>query len=333
MGDVAETVLQAEDLHFEYDGGVVALDGLDLSVHRGVRHAIVGANGAGKTTLFLHLNGTLRPKSGQVRVNSRPADYSRAGLTAWRQVVGLVFQNPDDMLFAGTVYQDVSFGPINLGLGEHEARARVDEALEALGIPHLRDRPTHMLSFGQKKRASIAGAMAMRPEVLIIDEPLSGLDPSGAEQFLGVLHELHTNGTTVLVATHDMSLAYQWADEVSIMNGGHILAQGPPTTVMSHSELLASCGLRRPWVLDLEEELETAGLLTCELGSLRCRADVLTAIAAAGVGVPERGARTIAVPEGLKHEVSSLGLQQVERPPGRRPRRFGRGSSGSCTCD
>ena len=283
MGDVAKTVLHAEDVRFEYDGGVVALDGLDLSVHPGVRHALVGANGAGKTTLFLHLNGTLKPKSGHVHVNGRPADYSRAGLTAWRQIVGLVFQNPDDQLFAGTVAQDVSFGPLNIGLSEDEASERVDEALEALGIPHLRDRPTHMLSFGQKKRASIAGAMAMRPEVLIIDEPLSGLDPSGAEHFLGVLHELHSKGTTILIATHDMSLAYQWADEVSIMNGGHMVAQGPPTTVMTDSELLASCGLRRPWVLDLEEAFEKAGLLTCELGSLRCRTDVLAAIAAAGL--------------------------------------------------
>jgi cobalt/nickel transport system ATP-binding protein len=277
--DVANTILHAEDLRYEYDGGVVALDGLSLCLRRGVRHALVGANGAGKTTLFLHLNGTLKPKSGQVHVNGQPADYSRAGLTGWRQTVGLVFQNPDDQLFAGSVLQDVSFGPLNLGLSEEETRERVEEALAALGISHLRDRPTHMLSFGQKKRASIAGAVAMRPEVLIIDEPLSGLDPGGAEHFLSVLHDLHAHGTTIVIATHDMSLAYQWADEVSIMDAGRVWAEGSPPTVMTDSALLERCSLRRPWTLEVEAELDKAGLLTTGRGSLRCRRDVLAAIA------------------------------------------------------
>jgi len=136
-----------------------------------------------------------------------------------------------------------------------------------------------MLSFGQKKRASIAGAVAMRPKVLIIDEPLSGLDPSGAEHFLGVLHELHANGTTILIATHDMSLAYQWADEVSIMDAGRVWAQGSPPTVMTDIALLERCSLRRPWVLEVELELDKAGLLTTGVGSLRRRDDVLAAIA------------------------------------------------------
>jgi cobalt/nickel transport system ATP-binding protein len=286
---LATPVLLAQDLRHAYDGGVTALDGLSLSVHAGVRHALVGANGAGKTTLFLHLNGTLRPQSGSLQVDGRPADYSRAGLTAWRQVVGLVFQNPDDQLFAGTVQQDVSFGPFNLGLTEQETRERVDESLDALGISHLRDRPTHMLSFGQKKRASIAGAVAMRPKVLIVDEPLSGLDPSGQEHFLGVLRELHAGGTTLVIATHDMSLAYEWADEVSIMNEGRVVEQGPPTVVMTDADALDRCGLRRPWALDVELELRRAGLLTAASGSLRRREDVLAAIAAAGARAARDG--------------------------------------------
>ena len=281
MDGVAPPILLAQDLSHKYDGGVLALDGLSLAVHPGVRHALVGANGAGKTTLFLHLNGTLRPQAGSMYIDGHPADYSRAGLTAWRQVVGLVFQNPDDQLFAGTVQQDVSFGPFNLGLTEQETRERVDEALESLAISHLRDRPTHMLSFGQKKRASIAGAVAMRPRVLIVDEPLSGLDPNGQEHFLGVLHDLHDRGTTIVIATHDMSLAYEWADEVSIVNEGRVVDHGPPTTVMSDAEALARCGLRRPWALEVELELRKAGLLSSLAGSLRCRDDVLAAIAAA----------------------------------------------------
>jgi cobalt/nickel transport system ATP-binding protein len=297
MGRLGGAVLVAEGLRYEYDGGVPALDGLDMTVRAGVRHALVGANGAGKTTLFLHLNGTLRPRGGSVMVNGRPADYTRAGLTAWRQVVGLVFQNPDDQLFAGSVLQDVSFGPFNLGLSAAETRERVDEALDALGISHLGDRPTHMLSFGQKKRVSIAGAVAMRPEVLIIDEPLSGLDPSGAEHFLGVLHELHAAGTTILVATHDMGLAYEWADEVSIMRAGCVVAGGPAAEVMADAAMLAECGLRRPWVLDVDEALRIAGLLPNGLGALRSREDVLEAIAALDGQAPRRrgesGARAV----------------------------------------
>lgn len=280
MDDVTTPILRADALRHQYDGGVLALDGLSLAVHAGVRHALVGANGAGKTTLFLHLNGTLRPQSGKVLIDGYSADYSRAGLTAWRQVVGLVFQNPDDQLFAGTVQQDVSFGPFNLGLSEPEVRERVDEALDSLGIMHLRDRPTHMLSFGQKKRASIAGAVAMRPRVLIVDEPLSGLDPSGQEHFLEVLHDLHEHGTTIVIATHDMSLAYEWADEVSIMDAGKIVNQGPPTTVMTDAEALDRCGLRRPWALEVEMELRRSGMISSPPGSLRCRDDVLAAIAA-----------------------------------------------------
>ena len=139
-----------------------------------------------------------------------------------------------------------------------------------------------MLSFGQKKRAAIAGAVAMRPRVLIVDEPLSGLDPSGQEHFLEVLHDLHARGTTIVIATHDMSLAYEWADEVSIMDAGRVVNQGPPTAVMTDAEALDRCGLRRPWALEVEMELRDAGLLSAAPGSLRCRADVLAAIAAAG---------------------------------------------------
>ena len=220
-------ILSARDLVFSY-GDVAGLDRLSLEVSEGRRLAIVGANGAGKTTLLLHLNGTNRPAAGAVLLRGEPVTYDRAGLTALRTAVGLVFQNPDDQLFAGTVYQDVSFGPLNIGLSEDVTRSRVEDALEALEIAHLRDRPTHMLSYGQKKRAAIAGAVAMRPEVLILDEPMAGLDPSGSWHLMGLLTRLHEAGTTLVVATHDMSLAYEWADEVAVLRDGRIVAHGEP---------------------------------------------------------------------------------------------------------
>jgi cobalt/nickel transport system ATP-binding protein len=267
---VTAAVLSARELTFRY-GDVVGVSSLSLEVSEGRRLAIVGANGAGKTTLLLHLNGTHRPSGGTVLLRGVPVSYDRQGLTALRTAVGLVFQNPDDQLFAGSVFQDVSFGPLNIGLSEAEARTRVDDALEALEIAHLRDRPTHMLSYGQKKRAAIAGAVAMRPEVLILDEPMAGLDPSGSWHLMGLLTRLHESGTTLVVATHDMSLAYEWADEVAVLREGAIVAHGQPQDVMHDPAELAHCGLRVPWVADIAQTLRDCGVLPPDVAAPRTR--------------------------------------------------------------
>ena len=193
------TLLEAQGLTYAYPGGVPALSGLDLKVERGRRLAILGPNGAGKTTLLLHLNGVLLPASGQVRLDGAAMGYSRGELSVWRRRVGLVLQDADDQLFAASVAEDVSFGPLNMGLSDEEARKRVDEAFAALSISDLAGRPTHMLSFGQKKRAAIAGAVAMRPEILLLDEPTAGLDPQGSALLLDVLRRLQAKGTTLVV--------------------------------------------------------------------------------------------------------------------------------------
>src|SRR5262249_51632458 len=151
---------------------------------RGRRLAILGANGSGKTTVLLHLNGTLKPRSGEVRLDGKAMAHDHDSLITWRRRVGLVLQNADDQLFAPTVAEDVSFGPLNLGLSHHETRTRVSNALSALHIDHLADRATHMLSFGQKKRVAIAGLVAMQPEILLLDEPTAGLDHLGTESLL-----------------------------------------------------------------------------------------------------------------------------------------------------
>jgi cobalt/nickel transport system ATP-binding protein len=283
---VTAAVLSARELTFRY-GDVVGVSSLSLEVSEGRRLAIVGANGAGKTTLLLHLNGTHRPSAGTVLLRGVPVSYDRQGLTALRTAVGLVFQNPDDQLFAGSVFQDVSFGPLNIGLSEAEARTRVDDALEALEIAHLRDRPTHMLSYGQKKRAAIAGAVAMRPEVLILDEPMAGLDPSGSWHLMGLLTRLHESGTTLVVATHDMSLAYEWADEVAVLREGAIVAHGQPQDVMHDPAELAHCGLRVPWVADIAQTLRDCGVLPPEVAAPRTR-DQLKKMITVRCGVARR---------------------------------------------
>jgi cobalt/nickel transport system ATP-binding protein len=265
---MAELILEARSLTFAYSGGGVALSGLDLGIRRGRKLAVLGPNGAGKSTLLLHLNGTLRPQDGRVLLDGAETGYSRAALNAWRRRVGLVLQEPDDQLFAATVAEDVSFGPLNLGLDEAEARLRVHEALAALGIGDLAERATHMLSFGQKKRAAIAGALAMRPEVLLLDEPVAGLDRHGARLLLDALAMLAQAGTTLVFSTHDVDLAWEFADDVALFESGRVTRHGLAAEVLGDRAALAGAGLEPPLLLELgfrtrREALEHLGGRCC----------------------------------------------------------------------
>lgn len=255
------SLLEARDLRYAYPGDVPALDGLHLSIREGRRLAILGPNGAGKTTLLLHLNGTLRPSSGEVLLDGRPMGYGRDALASWRRRVGLVLQDADDQLFAASVAEDISFGPLNLGLSEAEVRDRVAGAMDALGIAGLGHRPTHMLSFGQKKRVAIAGAVAMSPEILLLDEPTAGLDHPGADQLLHALDELGRAGTTLVFSTHDVDLAWAFADDAALFSDGRVLAQGPARELLADPGLLSGAGLRPPLLVTIGLRAKTLGLL------------------------------------------------------------------------
>lgn len=199
--------IEAKDLYYTYEDGTVALDRISLRAEQGKITGILGANGAGKSTLFLNLNGVLTPKEGTVTVNGKPAVYDRKGIREIRRQVGIVFQDPDDQLFSADVYRDISFGGVNLGLPEEEVRRRVEAAMERTGVSALRDKPTHALSFGQKKRVAIAGVLVMEPSVMILDEPTAGLDPQGVSDIMHLLTELRDGlGMTILIATHDMDI-------------------------------------------------------------------------------------------------------------------------------
>ncbi|MCC9704911.1 ATP-binding cassette domain-containing protein [Streptomyces sp. MNU76] len=280
---MSEPVLVAlRGASFAYEDGPPVLSELDFEVRAGRALALLGRNGSGKTTLMRLLSGGLRPLAGELTVEGRPVSYDRKGLTRLRTTVQLVVQDPDDQLFAASVAQDVSFGPLNLGLPDAQVRDRVDEALGALGIAALADRPTHLLSYGQRKRTAIAGSVAMRPRVLILDEPTAGLDPDGQERLLATLDELRRSGTTVVMATHDVDLALRWADDAALLTPSGART-GPVAEMLARTDLLQQAGLRLPWGVAVARLLREQGLLAREEAGPRTP-DELAALAEADAG-------------------------------------------------
>ena len=254
-----DRLLEFENVTFRYPDGNVGLDGCSLTIGKGSRNALIGANGAGKTTLFQHANGLLRHQTGAIRYAGQPLDYSRSGLRALRSAVGLVFQNPDQQLFSASVQEDVSFGPLNLGLDMDTARQRVKDALRAVRMDDYADRPVHNLSFGQKKRVCIAGVLAMEPQLLILDEPMAGLDHAMRQELLAVFDHLHSQGITLLLATHDIDFAYRWADRIHVMTGGQCTAAFDATDFPDNAHALAAAGLPVPGLIELHRQLVAAG--------------------------------------------------------------------------
>ena len=254
---MSEYIMQTKNLSYSYPDGTKALDDINITVKRGQTIAILGGNGAGKTTLFLNLNGVFKPSSGKVMYSDKPIEYSKKGLTALRKAVGLVFQDPDHQLFSANVYQDVSFGPINLRLTDEIVRERVENSLKKTGIYNLKDKPTHCLSFGQKKRVAIAGVIAMEPEVLVLDEPTAGLDPKGVGEIMRLLKGMQENlGISVIIATHDVDIVPLYCDYVYVFDEGKVTLEGSPNEVFSNAEILRNLHLRLPRIAHLMEILQ-----------------------------------------------------------------------------
>ncbi|MGY1812144.1 energy-coupling factor ABC transporter ATP-binding protein [Blastococcus sp. SYSU D00820] len=237
--------LLVEDLAFAYPDGHQALYGVDLRVERGERVALLGPNGAGKTTLVLHLNGILSGGRGSVSVAGLPV--GRSTLQEVRRRVGVVFQDPDDQLFMPTVGEDVAFGPRNLGLPEAEVAARVTAALEQVGMAGVADRPPHHLSFGQRRRVAVATVLSMHPEILVLDEPSSNLDPAGRRELSEVLDALPV---TMLMVTHDLPYALQLCPRSVVLDGGVVVADGPTRELLADPALLAAHRLELPYGFD-----------------------------------------------------------------------------------
>lgn len=247
--------IEANNIRYVYKDGTVALNNLNFQAKKGEITAVLGANGAGKSTLFLTLNGILKPQQGTIKINGTPIAYSRQGAMELRQTVGIVFQDPDDQLFSADVYRDVSFGAMNLRLPESEVRRRVEEAMEQTGITALRNRPTHALSFGQKKRVAIAGILVMHPEIIILDEPTAGLDPRGVSDILHLCQDLQKLGITIILSTHDIDIVPLYCDSVYLLEEGQDVFYGTPEMLFENPEVLRHHHLRLPRIAHLMEVL------------------------------------------------------------------------------
>lgn len=281
---MTDDALVASDVTFTYPGETEpVLVGASCSIAPGSRWVLLGGNGSGKSTLLRCLSGAVQPDGGTVRRYGELVRYDRAGLIAHRRQVQLVLQDPDDQLFAATVAQDVSYGPVHMGCTQEQVRERVAESLAALAISHLHDRPIHHLSYGQRKRVAVAGALAMRPDVLLLDEPTAGLDPAAVTDLLNALSNIAANAAVVM-ATHDVDLALEWAEHAIVIGEGR-LTHGAVQTVLAHDQSLRRSRLARPTLLQVVSLLIDRGLLDSEC-SVRSVADLEMALAATQGGVP-----------------------------------------------
>ncbi len=234
-------IIEIKDLQYTYPDKTKALSGLSFRILHGESVAIVGANGAGKSTLLSHLIGILVPTIGSVRIGDYP--LTKQTLSHIRRCVGMVFQNPEDQLFMPTVFEDVAFGPLNLGLPMEEVEKRVISALETVGAAHLKDRPPYKLSSGQKRSVAIASVLSMLPDILVMDEPTAGLDPKARRQLINLLQ---TFTHTKIIATHDLDMVVDLCERTIVLCDGIVIADRPTMEIFSDEQLLQRAHLEKP---------------------------------------------------------------------------------------
>lgn len=252
--------LSTENLSFTYPDGTQALKNINIEIEKGEKVAIIGPNGAGKSTLFSHFNGLTEPTSGCVKIEDKPISFEKDELLKVRQKVGIVFQDPNDQLFAPTVKEDIAFGPMNLGLSYDEVEKCVEDALKMVGMENYEDKTPHHLSGGQQKRIAIAGIIAMKPELMILDEPTAGLDPDGVEKVLNIMNQLNEEGMTLIISSHDIDMISKYADKIFVLYNGEIIESGNKNKIFSDMELLKKAHLRTPITTEILYNLKESGL-------------------------------------------------------------------------
>jgi cobalt/nickel transport system ATP-binding protein len=251
-------LLQFEDISYTYPGGQQpALNQLTISIPAGKKSALIGHNGCGKSTLLFLADGLHKPQQGKISWRTEPLKYDHHSLCRWRQRIGLAFQDPEQQLVAGTVAEDISYGLCNLQLTQVEIERRVKQTLADFALQELADRPLHHLSLGQKRRVALAGVMALQPELLLLDEPTAYLDGVQTRNLMVELEQIHAAGTTTVMATHDLDLAYQWADWIFILHQGQLIMEGEAKDVFVQRDILEELQLGVPLLWDVWEALPT----------------------------------------------------------------------------
>jgi cobalt/nickel transport system ATP-binding protein len=256
---LSESIVSVKDVKFSYPAGVSALHGVSFDIKQGERIALLGPNGSGKSTLILLIAGLLTPKSGEITVfgqKTTSKDFQK-----FRSRIGIVFQDPDDQLFTPSVIEDVEYGPKNLKMPEDEIKQRSAHVLDKMGIEHLKERPPHRLSFGEKKKVSLATALVLKPELLILDEPTANLDLVSRRGLIETLNELSRTGTTIIVSTHDAEAIPEIADRVIVISHGNKLCEGITSDVLQDKKMLEASGLEPPTIVDLFGELKAQGFI------------------------------------------------------------------------
>ncbi|MCL1913051.1 MAG: ATP-binding cassette domain-containing protein [Eubacteriaceae bacterium] len=253
-------LLKIENVSYQYDGKYRALNNVSVSFAEGELVAVLGSNGAGKSTFFLCCNGVLKLQSGKIVYNGVELKGNKKDTFTLRQAVGLVFQDPDSQIIAGTVESEVSFGPLNLELSKEEVEKRVEESLVQMDILRYRDYAPHYLSGGEKKRVSIADILAMQPSIILLDEPTASLDPQNTDALEHILLALNESGITIILSTHDVNFAYRIANRAIVFADGEIIADANVDEVFSQEDTLKKAGLKKPLLYEAFEHIQKAGL-------------------------------------------------------------------------
>ena len=256
---MAESIVSVKDVKFTYPAGVSALKGVSLEIGHGERVALLGPNGSGKSTLILLIAGLLMPNKGEIKVFGEST--TSKNFQKFRSRIGVVFQDPDDQLFTPSVIEDIEYGPKNLKLPEEDIKERSAHVLDKMGIEHLKDRPPHRLSFGEKKKVSLATALVLKPELLILDEPTANLDLVSRRGLIETLNELNRAGTTIIVSTHDVEALPELVDRIIVISHGAMFGEGGTSEVLQDLKLLGSAGLEPPTIAKLFSELKAAGFV------------------------------------------------------------------------
>lgn len=268
-------IIKLIDVEYDYPDGTKAIRGLNLSVKKGEKIALMGENGSGKSTLFKLLNGTLKPAKGEIIIDGQPVKYNKKGLRDVRKRVGIVFQDSDDQLFSADVRQDISFGLYNLGYDDKQVEEKVNRIIKYFHMEEFSKKPVQFLSGGQKKRVAISDVVVMEPEIILLDEPSAGMDPENCNILDDIIRILGDKGITLIISTHDANKALKNADRVIVMNKGKITEDGLPEKVFTKDEILKDANLEKPFVVQMFQLLQEKNIIDKNMDEIPCNIEQL----------------------------------------------------------